>query len=135
MNRKSFTLVEVLVASVIFVFILSAVYILFDRARNLNEILDVEADLLTNGRDAMYQLVTDLTESNVATLTVNAGQPPFFADPLNGETHQILIFASARGNPADAAEDSIHTHNGYYHLDATNRRSWRSVIIYCTFLI
>ena len=136
MNRKSYTLVEVLIAAAIFMFILSAVYLLFDRGRNLNEFLGVESDLLTSGRNAMHRLITDLAESSRDTLTTDvADQPPSFIDPLNGETHQILIFASARGNPAVAAEDDpAHAHNDYGHLDASHSPSWRSAVIYCTFV-
>ena len=136
MNRKSFTLIEVLVTVAIFTMMVLAMYMLFGKGTSLNESLGVEADILANGRAAIQQLVIDLQESGSDTLTLVANQSPFFVDPLNGETHQILIFASARGDSAVVpGEDVGRANNNYAHLDATNRPSWRSAVIYCTFVI
>lgn len=135
MDRKSFSLVELLVAIAISTLILGSLYIVHEKVKGFNESLGVRADLLTNGRAAMHQLIVDLPETNRNTLTKDInGLIPSFTDPLNNETHQILIFASARGDPGIASEDGAHSNNNYAHLDTNNRPSWRSIIIYCTYV-
>lgn len=135
MNRKSYTLVELMVVVAIFTLILGSLYLLFEKGKSINQSLGAGADLLTSGRAAMHQLITDLNEAKRNTLTGGgSGEIPSFTDPLNSETHQILIFASARGDSAVASEDSVHSNNNYVHLDIDNRPSWRSAVIYCTYV-
>ena len=134
MENKSFTLIELLVAVAIFTIMATSLYLVYEKGRSLNETIEIEADLLAMGRKAIQQLIIDLAETNRNTLTKDAGsQPPAFLDPVNNQIHQILIFASARGDPAISSEDGTHSNNNYVHLDATNRLAWRSAVIYCTY--
>jgi len=134
-NKKSISLIELLIAVAIFTVIVGALYFLYGKGKGLDESLSAEADLLAAGRKGLNQLILDMAETNRNTLTKDSlGYIPAFSDPANGETHQILIFASARGDTAVTAEDGTHSNNSYAHIDANNRPSWRSAVIYCTFV-
>ncbi len=124
-----------LVAVAIFTVIIGALYLLYGKGKGLDESLSAEADLLAAGRKALNQLIADLAETSRNTMTKDGlGHIPAFADPVNNETHHILIFASSRGDSAVASEDGTHSSNNYAHIDATNRPAWRSAVIYCTFI-
>lgn len=135
MHKKSISLIELLVAVAIFTVIIGTLYLLYGKGKGLDESLSAEADLLAVGRKALNQLIADLAETNRNTLTKDSlGHIPVFADPVNNEAHQILIFASSRGDSAVASEDGTHSSNNYAHIDASNRPTWRSAIIYYTFV-
>lgn len=138
MDRKAHTLVEMMIVLVIFVILSGLVYLFYSKGRSTLEALDVQAQLTDNGKMAIEEITRDLTESAAGTITVDGtGTIPFFTDPLDNQDHQILIFASARGNPAALAEDGVHVNpvtglstNDYVHLGSDYKPTWRSAIIY-----
>lgn len=136
MDRKAYTLVEMMIVLVIFVILSGLIYLFYSQARAAFEALDVQAQLTDNGKMAIEEITRDLTESAAGTITVDVltSMIPFFTDPLDNQDHQILIFASARGNPGIASEDGQHANNNYVHLDSTYKPSWRSAIIYCPYV-
>lgn len=135
MKKSGYTLLEILIVLVVLGVLSSAVYTIISQGRDAAESVSVQAQLTEGARTAMAEITRDLTETSSSTVTVDATDAvPSFSDPLNGETHQILVFASARGNPADAAEDGSHPNNDYVHLDADYKPVWRSVVVYCTYV-
>lgn len=132
--RKAYTLVEILIVVAVLGILGGVAYNIVSKVRDAAETVDVRAQLISGARTAMAEMVRDLSESDNNTLTKDGtGAIPSFIDPINSETHQILVFASARGNPADASEDGSHANNDYVHLDADYKLSWRSAIVYCTY--
>jgi len=135
MRKNGYTLIEVMIVLVVLGILSTAIYSMVTQGRDAAESVDVRARLTESARTAMEEITRDLAETSVSSVTVDASsEVPYFVDPLNGETHQVLIFASARGNPADAAEDGTHANNDYVHLDADYKPVWRSVIVYCTYV-
>ncbi len=134
MRKNGYTLVEMMIVLVVLVVLSGMIYIVISQGKDAAESVDVRAQLTEGARTAMRELVRDLCETSSDTVTTVGAAIPSFVDPINGETHQILIFASARGDPADAAEDGTHANNDYVHLDADYKPVWRSVIVYCTYV-
>src|SRR3990167_4317975 len=135
MKRIGYTLTEIMIVLAVLAVLSGAIYFIVSSGRDAAESVDVRAQLSGGARVAMAEMVRDLSETNRSTVTVDGtGAVTSFVDPLNSETHQILIFASARGDPAAAAEDGTHANNDYVHLDADYKPVWRSVIVYCTYV-
>lgn len=135
MRKNGYSLIEMVIILAVLSVLSGAVYIIISQGRDAAESVDVRAQLGENARTAMTEMVRDLSETNPGTVTVDvAGVIPSFVDPLNGQTHQILIFASARGDPSAAAEDGQHANNDYAHLDVDYKPVWRSVTVYCTYV-
>ena len=126
-SRKAITLIEILIVSVISVFIIVTLMALLTSSRNTWIISGAQADLYINARKAMSEMFNELVEvssGNTETFT--------FLDPINGQYTQGLWFASARGSNADMGENGSPLNN-YVHLDANNFVSWRSVVVYCSY--
>jgi prepilin-type N-terminal cleavage/methylation domain-containing protein len=135
MKRIGYTLTEIMIVLAVLAVLSGAVYFIVSSGRDAVESVDVRAQLSDGARVAMAEMVRDLSETNRDTVTVDgAGEVTSFVDPLNNETHQILIFASARGDPAAPAEDGQHASNDYVHLDSAYKANWRSVVVYCTYV-
>jgi len=126
---KGFTLIELMIVILIFSIMLGAAYSVLTMGRTSWQTGDIQIELQQEARNAMDQMVKELRESGRNTIS-NIYQ---FVDPINGEQHQAISFASGRGNPNDPAEDDLHTNNDYFHLDASGNPSWRSLIIYCIY--
>jgi prepilin-type N-terminal cleavage/methylation domain-containing protein len=124
MKRIGYTLTEIMIVLAVLAVLSGAVYFIVSSGRDAVESVDVRAQLSDGARVA-----------NRDTVTVDgAGEVTSFVDPLNNETHQILIFASARGDPAAPAEDGQHASNDYVHRDSAYKANWRSVVVYCTYV-
>lgn len=134
MKNNGYTLVEMMIVLVVLTVLGGMIYTVISQGKDVAESVEVRVQLTEAARTAMRELVRDLSETSSDAVTTVDGAIPSFADPINGETHQILVFASARGDPADAAEDGIHGNNDYVHLDGDYNLSWRSVIVYCTYV-
>jgi hypothetical protein len=127
LSRKGISLFEILIVSVMAVFIMFTLVALLSSARSTSVIADIKSDLYINARKAMDEMFNDLVEASSGNT-----EEFTFVDPINGQYTQGLWFASARGNPAIAGEDGS-MNNGYLHLDANNLVSWRAVIVYCPY--
>jgi len=135
MHKKAYTIVEILVVLAIFGILSGSIYLLLSKGKHTIDFLDTRAILTDNARRAMQEIIRDLSESNAGTITKDAsGSTPYFTDPLNNENHQVLIFASARGNPNYGPEGSGYDNNDYVHLGTDYKPSWRSAVIYCTYV-
>jgi len=135
MRRSGYTLMELIVTVVIISVLSAAIYGIVLQCKDAAESVDVRAQLSGSARFAAAEITRDLAETDRDTVTTDAGGAiPSFTDPINGETHQILVFASARGDPSDPPEDGLHANNDYVHLDAGYKPSWRSVIVYATYV-
>lgn len=135
MKKKGYTLLEIIIVFTVLTVLSAAVYGIISQGRDAAESVDVRAQLTEGARTAMMEIIRDLSETSASTVSTDAADAiPYFVDPLNGETHQILIFASARGSPAQLAEDGIHSNNDYVHLDSSYKPVWRSVVVYCTYV-
>lgn len=135
MHKKAYTIVEMLIVLAILGILSGSAYLLLSKGKYTIDFLDTRATLTDNVRRAMQEIIRDLSESNAGTITKDAsGSIPYFTDPLNNKDHQVLIFASARGNPDNNAEDSGHDNNNYVHLGGDYKPSWRSAVIYCTYV-
>lgn len=126
-NKKGISLFEILIVSVIAIFIMFTLIGLLSSSRNTWIIADIKADLYIDARKAMNEMFDDLVEASSGKTEVFG-----FVDPANGQFTQGLWLASARGNLAIAGEDGS-SNNNYVHLDANNVVSWRSVIVYCPY--
>jgi len=136
MKKAGYTLTEIIIVLAALTVLSAAIYSVVSQGRDAAESVDVRAQLTGSARTAMTEMARDLTETSSSTVTIDpiTSNPPVFPDPLNGENHQILIFASARGDPAAASEDGQHANNDYVHLDSDYKASWRSVVVYCTYI-
>jgi len=136
MRKRGYTLVEIIIVFAVLGVLSAAAYSLISQGKDAAESVDVRAQLTGGARTAMTEIVRDLSETNTSTVSTDASDlVPYFTDPLNGETHQVLVFASARGDPSvSPGEDGVHADNDYVHLDSDYRPVWRSVIIYCTYV-
>lgn len=135
MKKSGYTLLEVMIVLVVLGVLSTAIYSMITQGRDAAESVDVRARLTDGARIAITEMTRDLAETSASSVTVDASKAvPYFIDPLNGETHQVLIFASARGDPAAPAEAGAHANNNYVHLDADYKPAWRSVIVYCTYV-
>lgn len=126
-SKKAVTLIEILIVSVISVFIIITLMALLSSSRSTWIISGTQADLYINARKAMNEMFNELVEAssgNTETFT--------FLDPINGQYNQGIWFASARGSNANAGEDGSLSNN-YVHLDANNLVSWRSFVVYCQY--
>lgn len=135
MHKKAYTIIEILVVLAILSILSGSAYLLLSKGKHAIDFLDTRATLTANARTEIQEIIKDLSETNANTITKDInGLIPYFTDPLNNENHQVLIFASARGNPNNGPEDSGYDNNNYVHLGADYRPSWRSAVIYCTYV-
>jgi prepilin-type N-terminal cleavage/methylation domain-containing protein len=135
MNKKAVTIAEILVVLAIISILSGSAYLLLSKGKYTIDFLDTRATLTANARTEMQEIIRDLSDSSANTITKDiSGSIPYFTDPLNNENHQVLVFASARGNPNEGPEDSGYDNNNYVHLGADYKPSWRSVIVYCTYV-
>ena len=132
--NTAYTFVEMAIVVAIFSFLIGTTYLLLTKGKDSTDSLNVQAELASDARRAMDEMLKDLAESDSITVAKTAGAIPFFTDPLNNQQHQILVFASARGDSAVNAEDGIHPNNNYAHLDADYNPSWRSAVIYFAYV-
>ena len=126
-SKKAITLIEILIVSVISVFIIITLMALLTSSRSIWIISGAQADLYINARKAMSEMFNELVEAssgNTETFT--------FVDPINGQYTQGVWFSSARGSNTDMGEDGGSSNN-YVHLDANNFISWRSLVVYCPY--
>lgn len=130
MKDHGFTMVELLVVVLIFTVISIAIFGVLLTGRQSWYAGNTQIELQEESRKAMRIMVKDLRESKGSTVS-DIYQ---FTDPINGEKHQAISFASARGNPSDSADDGVHANNDYFHLDSSSSEpSWRSLVVYCTY--
>lgn len=126
-SKKAVSLLEILIVSVISVFIIVALTALLSSSRSTWIISGAQADLYINARKAMNEMFNELVEASSGDTETFT-----FIDPINGQYTQGLWFACARGSNADAGEDGSLTNN-YVHLDANNAVTWRSLVVYCLY--
>lgn len=136
MDKKAYTLIEMMIVLVISVILSGLIFLFYSKGRTAFEALDVQAQLTDNAKMAIEEITRDLTESSSGTITVDAaGVVPFFTDPIDNHNRQILIFASARGDPGvTPGEDGVHANNDYAHIDSDYKPTWRCAIIYCPYV-
>ena len=129
-NRErisGFTLPEIMIVILIFLFIMIALMTLLTSAKSSWFIAEVQSDLYQNARLGMQKMVRELNEASSGyTETFK------FLDPITGEISEGLWFASGRGDPSVSGENGSAT-NDYVHLDSDNIISWRSVVVYCPY--
>lgn len=127
-NRRGFTLMEMMIVVAIFMFIVTAMLWLFSGGKNSWNTQDIQSELYLNARKAMDEMTRELAESGRNTVTIQV-----FQDPINSEYHEAICFASGRGSDGVASEDGSHTNNNYVHWKASGNVDWRSAVIYCPY--
>lgn len=125
-SKRAVSLLEILIVSVISVFIIVTLMALLSSSRSTWIISGAQADLYVNARKAMNEMFNELVEASSGNTEVFT-----FLD-TNGKYTQGMWFASARGSNAHAGEDGSASNN-YLHLDANNAVSWRSLVVYCPY--
>ncbi len=126
-TKKAITLIEILIVSVISVFIIITLMALLSSSRSTWIISGSQADLYINARKAMSEMFNELVEASSGNTEIFT-----FVDPINSQHVQGLWFAFGRGSNADMGEDGSLSNN-YVHLDTNNFISWRSVVVYCPY--
>lgn len=126
-KNKGITLVEIMIVSLIGVFMLLTLTAVFASSKGAWAISQVKSDLYADARKAMDRMRKELMEGSSGWT-----ESFTFIDPSTGEYMQGVWMASSRGNIAQAGEDGS-PNNNYMHLDANNVISWRSVVIYCPY--
>ncbi|MFH1062199.1 MAG: hypothetical protein V1747_04845 [Candidatus Omnitrophota bacterium] len=126
-SSKGISLFEILIVSVIAIFIMFTLMALLSSSRNTWVISDIKSDLYINARKAMNEMFDDLVEASSGNT-----EEFIFIDPINGQFTQGLWLSSARGDPAVAGEDGS-PNNNYLHLDVNNIVSWRAAVVYCPY--
>ncbi|MCK4994086.1 MAG: prepilin-type N-terminal cleavage/methylation domain-containing protein [Candidatus Omnitrophica bacterium] len=126
-KNRGITLIEIMVVSLIGVFMLLTLTAVFASSKGAWAISQVKSDLYADARKAMDRMRKELMEGS------SGGTETFaFIDLATGEYTQGVWMASARGNLTQPGEDGS-LNNNYMHLDANNVISWRSVIVYCPY--
>lgn len=118
---------EIMVVSLVAVFILLTLTVVFSSSKGAWLISQVKSDLYVDAREAIDSMRKGLMEGSSGWT-----ESFTFLDPATGEYTQGVWMASSRGNIAQAGEDGSHNNN-YMHLDANNVISWRSVFVYCPY--
>ena len=126
-SNRGITLVEIMVVSLIGVFMLLTLTAVFSSSKGAWAISQVKSDLYVDARKAMDRIRKELMEGSSGWT-----ESFTFLDPATGEYVQGVWLASSRGNLAQAGEDGS-LNNNYMHLDADNVISWRSVVVYCPY--
>ena len=127
LNNKGILLLEIMVVSLISVFMLLTLMAVFSSSKGAWLISQVKSDLYVDARKAMDEMRKELMEGSSGWT-----ESFTFIDPATGEHIQGIWMASSRGNIAQVGEDGS-PNNSYMHLDANNVVSWRSVIVYCPY--
>ncbi|MBU1087713.1 MAG: hypothetical protein KKD05_09405 [Candidatus Omnitrophica bacterium] len=126
-SKKGMSLFEILIVSVIAVFIMFTLLALLSSSRSTWVISDIKSDIYINARKAMNEMFDDLIEASSGNT-----EDFIFIDPINGQFSQGLWLASARGDSGVGGEDGS-ANNNYLHLDVNNVVSWRALIVYCPY--
>jgi len=112
----------------LFAILITISYVSIEYGRRTARVGDIEMQLQQDARGAMQEMLKDFREADPLTMTIYD-----YTDPQNGERHQAIAIASARGNPGDTVEgtcwDSV-SNNACFHVDGTGNASWRSLIVY-----
>ncbi|MCM8813379.1 MAG: hypothetical protein NC924_05510 [Candidatus Omnitrophica bacterium] len=116
-----------MIVSLVFLFILAALLMIFSSARGAWQVSQVRMDVSFDARNAMELLSRELREGSSSF----AGTFTFF-DGASGSFEQGLWMASARGSPAVGGEDGS-SNNNYMHVGVGNVLEWRSVIVFCSY--
>ncbi len=127
LNNKGILLLEIMVVSLISVFMLLTLMAVFSSSKGAWLISQVKSDLYVDARKAMDEMRKELMEGSSGWT-----EGFTFIDPATGEYTQGIWMASSRGNYSQPGEDGS-PNNSYMHLDVNNVVSWRSVIVYCPF--
>lgn len=118
-----FTLVETMIALVVFVVLFGAMFIIMIKSIDSFYIGDGHVYLGEEGSRAIEEMSRLLGESNVDVISF-----PVESDPLTGGSFPMLMLPSARGDPeADPPADSFHVSVG---TSTFAEPDWQSVVIY-----
>jgi hypothetical protein len=109
-----------MVTVVILSIIIGAVLLTNIRSMQSYYTLSALNELSNNAWFGLNELTDELRETKAGTLRLSLIQ-----DPATGMWHNIVVFASARGNPASG--------NGNFHIDANGLPDWESAVIYYPF--
>lgn len=127
-RRKGFALLELMVSVFLFSILSGLAYLSLELGRRTERTGGVEIELQQNARKGMTEFLKDLRETNPFTLTLHT-----YTDSQNGEVHQMVAFASARGDSTTPYEgfcvDGVPS-NGCFHVDSAGSPSWRALILY-----
>ncbi|MBU4304866.1 MAG: hypothetical protein KJ893_04480 [Candidatus Omnitrophica bacterium] len=127
LTRKAFSLIETLIVSVLFIFIMLVLLTILSSSRMSWQISQAQTDLYQSAQKAMIEMAGELTE-----VSSGFADTFIFVDPLNGEYVQGVWFASSRGDSLVAGEDGS-ADNYYMHLAVNNLADWRSLVLYCAY--
>jgi len=126
-NNKGITLIEIMVVSLIAIFMLLTLMAVFSSSKGAWIISQIKSDLYSEARRSMDKISREVMEGSSGYT-----QRFSFLDPATGEYTQGFWMASSRGDVSVAGEDGS-VNNAYMHLDANNLISWRSLVIYCPY--
>lgn len=122
-GRVGMTLVESMIALVIFLLIFGAMFIVMVKSIDSFYIGDGHVYLGEEGSRAIEEMSRLLGESNVDVISF-----PVVSDPLTGKSFPMLMLPSARGDPeADPPTDSFHVSA---ESSTFAEPDWQSVVIY-----
>ena len=130
-GKRGLTVVELLVGVFLFGILSSSAFVSLEMGKRSRNAGEVEVELQQAARKTMTEMQKEFRETDPITATLYP-----YADPLNGETHQAVAFASARGDSSASVEgtclDSVGN-NACFHVDVTGNPRWRSLIVYAPF--
>lgn len=126
-RNRGTTLIEIMIVSVITVFMLLTLIAVFSSSKGAWLISQVKSDLYVDARRAMDSIKKELMEGSSGWT-----ESFTFLDPATGEYTQGVWMASSRGDTARPGEDGS-SNNNYMHLDVNNVINWRSVVVYCPY--
>ena len=129
-NRHGLTLVEMMVSIAIFGVLSAAIFTALNQGRQVSYGVDLQVFLQQEARKGLDEFLKDVRESGTSTLS--SIYP--YTDPIDGKRHETIAFASARGDPAVAADStegacSGAANNSCFHT-ASGNPSWRSLVVY-----
>ena len=129
-DRRGFTLTELMVTIAIFGILSGAIYTALNQGSQTFRGEELQVSLQQEAREGLDAFLKDARESDITTIS-----PVYqYADPIDGKRHEAIAFASARGNPAAAADSAEGAcfgaaNNSCFHTTSGNP-SWRALIVY-----
>jgi len=103
-NKRSFTLIEVLIVSIIIPLLLAVIFILMNTGNKIYATVTVSMDIRQNARNAMERILREVRESNNSTITpitINSDRisftSPRFKDS-NGVQVPLAYFLNTNGH-------------------------------------
>jgi len=131
MRKRGITLIELMVTVLLFSVLSSAAYIALEVGRRSMRVGGVEIELQQGARKAMTEMLRELRETDVGTVTIYT-----YTDVQNNERHQAIAFASPRGNASSSKEGTCGddvTNNACFHITSNGDPAWRSLVVYAVY--